>query len=71
VEQLEQWALGAPTGTLTLPAVGSGPSTDRRHLVKSLALVQDNHVAEVVVTFADRLTRFGVASYQTLFSGIE
>jgi putative resolvase len=38
-------------------------------LQKLLALVQDYQVAEVVVTFSDRLTRFGLTYLQTLFSG--
>jgi|SRR6266487_6309540 len=34
-----------------------------------LALVQDYQVAEVVVTCADRLTRFGLSYLRILFSG--
>jgi len=34
-----------------------------------LTLVQDYQVAEVVVTFSDRLTRFGLSSLRCLFSG--
>ena len=71
VEQLEQWALVARTGqkTLTLTDIGSGLNSERRNLVKLLALVQDYQVAEVVVTFSDRLTRFGLSYLQILFSG--
>jgi putative resolvase len=71
VEQLEQWALLARTGqkTLTLTDIGSGLNTERKGLQKLLALVQDYQVAEVVVTFSDRLTRFGLTYVQTLFSG--
>jgi putative resolvase len=71
VEQLEQWALVARTGqkTLTLTDIGSGLNTERKGLQKLLALVQDYQVAEVVVTFSDRLTRFGLTYLQTLFSG--
>jgi putative resolvase len=70
VEQLEQWALVARTGqnTLTLTAIGSGLNTERRHLVKLLAMVQDYQVAEIAVTFSDRLTRFGLSYLQALFS---
>jgi len=71
VQQLEQWALVARTGqkTLTLTDIGSGLNTERKSLQKLLALVQDYQVAEVVVTFADRLTRFGLSYLRILFSG--
>ena len=70
-QQLEQWALVARTGhkTVTFTDIGSGLNTERKSLQKLLALVQDYQVAEVVVTFADRLTRFGLSYLQTLFSG--
>ena len=71
VHQLEQWALVARTGqqTLTLTDIGSGLNTERKGLQKLLVLIQDYQVAEVVVTFADRLTRFGLSYLQALFSG--
>jgi len=71
VQQLEQWALVARTGqkTMTLTDRRSGLITERKGLQKLLALVQDYQVAEVVVTFSDRLTRFGLSYLQTLFSG--
>jgi putative resolvase len=71
VQQLEQWALAARTGqkTMTLTDSGSGLNTERKNLQRVLALVQDYQVAEVVVTFSDRLTRFGLSYLQTLFSG--
>ena len=71
VQQLEQWALVARTGqkTVTLTDIGSGLNTERKNLRRLLALVQDYQVAEVVVTFSDRLTRFGLSYLQTLFSG--
>ena len=71
VQQLEQWALVARTGqkTLTLTDIGSGLHNERKSLQKLLALVQDYQVAEVGVTFADRLTRFGLSYLRILFSG--
>ncbi len=65
VQQLEQWALVARTGqkTLTLTDIGSGLNTERKSLQKLLALV------EVVVTCADRLTRFGLSYLRILLSG--
>jgi putative resolvase len=71
VEQLEQWARLSRTGqkSLTLTDIGSELGTERKGLQKLLALVQDYQVAEVAVTFSDRLTRFGLGYLQTLFSG--
>jgi putative resolvase len=71
VQQLEQWALVARTGqkTMILTDIGSGLNTERKGLQRLLALVQDYQVAEVVVTFSDRLTRFGLSYLQALFSG--
>ncbi len=39
--------------------------TSRKSLQKLVALVQEYQVAEVVVTFSDRFTRFGL-SYLTV-----
>jgi len=71
VQQLEQWALVARTGqkTVTLTDIGSGLNTERKSLQRLLALVQDYQVVEVVVTFSDRLTRFGLSYLRALFSG--
>ncbi len=71
VQQLEQWALVARTGqkTMNLTDIGSGLNTERKGLQKLLILIQDYQVAEVVVTFSDRLTRFGLSYLQALFSG--
>lgn len=71
VQQLEQWALLARTGqkTMTLTDIGSGLDTERKNLQRLLTLVQDYQVAEVVVTFSDRLTRFGLSYLRSLFSG--
>ena len=38
-------------------------------MLKLLALVQDYQVAEVAITFSDRLTRFGLDSLTSLFEG--
>ena len=73
VQQLEQWAFVARSGqrTLTLTDSGSGLDTERKNLQRLLTLVQDYQVAEVVVTFSDRLTRFGLSYLRSLFSGLE
>jgi hypothetical protein len=68
-QQLEHWALTARTGQKTLTESDSGLTTTRTGLLKLLALVQDEQVAEVVVTCSDRLARFGVDLLTTLFEG--
>ena len=55
--------------TLTLTDIGSGLNTERKNLQKLLAMVQDYQVAEVIVTFSDELTRFGLSYLLLLFSG--
>jgi putative resolvase len=71
VEPLAQWALVGRTGqqTRTPTDSGAGLNTERRQLVKVLAMVQDYQVAEIVGTFSDRLTRCGLSYLQALFSG--
>jgi len=54
---------------MTLTDGGSGLVTSRKNLQRLLALVQDYQVAEVVVTFSNRLTRFGLSYLRALFSG--
>src|SRR5690349_2741157 len=62
LERLRTWARTTRNGQATreLSDVGSGLNPTRRGLQNLLALVQDYQVSEVVVTFADRLTRFGL-----------
>lgn len=50
---------------MTFTDSGSGLVTSRKSLQKLVALVQEYQVAEVVVTFSDRFTRFGL-SYLTV-----
>jgi putative resolvase len=71
MEHLRVWARAARSGQSTreLSDVGSGLNPNRKGLQKLLALVQDYQVAEVVVTFSDRLTRFGLEYLTTLCSG--
>jgi excisionase family DNA binding protein len=59
--RLRAWAESARKGldTLVLWDIGSGLSATRRQLQRLLRLVRAEQVAEVVVTYPDRLTRFG------------
>jgi putative resolvase len=69
LERLQVWAKGERAGkeTLVLSDIGSGLSATRRHLQRLLKLVQEDQVAEIVVTYPDRLTRFGQEYLQVLF----
>jgi putative resolvase len=71
MERLRAWAGVARAGQnqRELSDIGSGLNSNRKGLQKLLALVQDYQVSEVVVTFSDRLTRFGLEYLTTLFSG--
>lgn len=67
--RLQAWAKAERAGkeTLALSDIGSGLSATRRQLHRLLKLVQKDQVAEIVVTFPDRLTRFGQEYLQVLF----
>ena len=69
LERLQAWAATERKGnpTLVLSDIGSGLSATRRHLQRLLRLVQEDQVAEIVVTYPDRLTRFGQEYLQVLF----
>ncbi len=70
IDRLEAWAkTERPTRqTLTLSDIGSGLNADRKRLQHLLRLVCADRVAEVAVTCAERLTRFGQAYLETLFT---
>jgi DNA binding domain, excisionase family len=69
LERLKAWAKEERTGkeTLVLSDIGSGLSATRRQLQRLLRLVREDQVAEIVVTYPDRLTRFGQEYLQVLF----
>jgi putative resolvase len=69
LERLQAWATTERKGkpTLTLSDIGSGLSATRRHLQRLLRLVREDQVAEIVVTYPDRLTRFGQEYLEVLF----
>ncbi|HEY7414127.1 MAG TPA: IS607 family transposase [Ktedonobacteraceae bacterium] len=69
LERLQAWAKAERAGKeiLVLSDVGSGLSTSRRQLQRLLRLAQADQVSEVVVTYPDRLTRFGQEYLQVLF----
>src|SRR5215472_16875054 len=61
LERLQAWAATERKGkaTLVLCDIGSGLAATRRHLQRLLRLVREEQVAEIAVTYPDRLTRFG------------
>jgi putative resolvase len=69
LERLQAWAKHERSGkqTVVLSDIGSGLSATRRHLQRLLKLVREDQVAEIVVTYPDRLTRFGQEYLQALF----
>ena len=66
---LAAWAKAERAGkpTLVLSDIGSGLKASRKHLQRLLKLVIEDQVAEIAVTYADRLTRFGQEYLQALF----
>src|SRR3984893_15548062 len=70
LERLQTWAKTERKGqeALVLSDIGSGLKAGRRHLQRLLTLVCEDKVAEVVITYEDRLTRFGQAFLETLFA---
>jgi len=70
LERLQAWAQAERKGqeTLILADIGSGLKAGRRHLQRLLKLVCEDKVAEVVITYEDRLTRFGQEFLETLFT---
>lgn len=53
---------------LVLSDIGSGLKADRRQLTRLLKLVCEDKVAEVAITYEDRLTRCGQEYIETLFA---
>jgi predicted site-specific integrase-resolvase len=67
--RLQVWAKHERVGKqkVVLSDIGSGLSATRRQLQQLLGLVRADQVAEIVVTYPDRLTRFGQEYLQALF----
>ncbi|TME00723.1 MAG: IS607 family transposase [Chloroflexi bacterium] len=70
LDRLQTWAQTERKGqeTLVLSDIGSGLKAGRRHLQRLLKLVCEDKVAEVAITYEDRLTRFGQEFLETLFA---
>jgi putative resolvase len=70
MERLSAWveAERPNRDVLVLTDIGSGLNAARKRLQQLLKLVCEDRVAEVVITYADRLTRFGQEYLETLFT---
>ena len=70
LERLQAWASSQRKGveTLVLSDSGSGLKAGRRQLQPLLKMVCEDRVAEIAITYEDRLTRFGQEFLETLFS---
>jgi putative resolvase len=70
LQRLQFWAATERIGqeTLALSDIGSGLKASRRQLQRLLKLVCEDKVAEVAITYEDRLTRFGQEYLEMLFA---
>lgn len=70
IERLQAWAKASRAGqeVLVLSDIGSGLNASRKRLQQMLKLVCADRVAEVAITYPDRLTRFGTEYVETLFT---
>ena len=70
LQRLQAWAATERKGQepLVLSDIGSGLKAPRRQLTRLLKLVCEDKVGEVAITYEDRLTRFGQAYLETLFT---
>jgi putative resolvase len=70
LERLQAWASSERRGmeTLVLSDIGSGLKAGRKQLQRLLKLVCEDKVAEIAITYEDRLTRFGQEFLEPLFA---
>ena len=69
LQRLQAWAATERRGqeTLVLSDIGSGLKASRKQFQRLLKLVCTDKVAEVAITYEDRLTRFGQEYLEVLF----
>jgi putative resolvase len=70
IARLQLWAEAERPGqkAVVLSDIGSGLKANRKHLQRLLKMVCEDRVAEIVITYSDRLTRFGQEYLETLFA---
>jgi len=74
VKVLEEWARSNNiTDYEVVTDIGSGLNEDRREFKKILKLTTEKKISKIVVTYPDRLTRFGFKTHKELLSvfGVE
>jgi excisionase family DNA binding protein len=70
LQRLQGWAKAERKGmeTLVLSDIGSGLKAARKQVQRLLKLVCEDKVAQIAITYEDRLTCFGQEFLETLFS---
>jgi len=69
LEALQGWAAKERVGRdiTVISDIGSGLNANRKGLQRLIKLAQERRIVEVVVTYPDRLSRFGVEYLEALF----
>jgi putative resolvase len=69
IARLQLWVEAERPGqkAVVLSDIGSGLKANRKHLQYLLKMVCEDRVAEIVITYSDRLTRFGQEYLEILF----
>ena len=67
IEEISQYAKEHGWNIEILKDIGSGLNEDRKSFQKLIKMVMDKEVSKVIVTYPDRLTRFGFKTLQQFF----
>lgn len=67
VQTIQQYAKEKGWDVKILKDIGSGLNEKRKNYQKLLKMVMDREVSKVIITYPDRLTRFGFETLKTLF----
>ncbi|MFA4719102.1 IS607 family transposase [Pyrococcus kukulkanii] len=67
VQAIQQYAREQGWSVEILKDIGSGLNEKRKNYQKLLKMVANREVSKVIVTYPDRLTRFGFETLKTLF----
>jgi len=67
IEAITQYAKEQGWNVEILKDIGSGLNEERKNFQKLLKMVMDKKVSKVIITYPDRLTRFGFKTLQQFF----
>jgi len=67
IEEISKYAKERGWNIEILKDIGSGLNEDRKNFQKLLKMVMNKEVSKVIVTYPDRLTRFGFKTLQQFF----